>query len=94
MLVADAAHAGDPRAGLRAWGDEARAGSLDLTRAVRSPGSALKPFLYALAFQDGLARPETALTDLPRHFGGYAPENICRGHSPARSPPPRRCGGR
>ncbi len=63
------------------WGDEARAGSMDLTRAVRSPGSALKPFLYALAFQDGLARPETALTDLPRHFGGYAPENYLRGHS-------------
>ena len=41
------------------WGDEARAGELDLTRAVRSPGSALKPFLYALAFQDGLARPDT-----------------------------------
>ncbi len=56
-------------------------GSLDLTRAVRSPGSALKPFLYALAFQAGLARPETPLIDLPRHFGGYAPENYSRGHA-------------
>ena len=63
------------------WGDEARAGMLDLTRAVRSPGSALKPFLYALAFEDGIARPETALSDLPRHFGGYAPENYMRGHA-------------
>lgn len=62
------------------WGDEARSGALDLTRAVRSPGSALKPFLYALAFQAGLARPETPLQDLPRHFGGYAPENFSRGH--------------
>ena len=34
-------------------------GALDLTRAVRSPGSALKPFIYALAFQDGIAGPET-----------------------------------
>ena len=63
------------------WGDEARSGMLDLTRAVRSPGSALKPFLYALAFQDGIARPDSALSDLPRHFGGYAPENYARGHA-------------
>jgi penicillin-binding protein 1C len=57
----------------------ARAGAMDLTRAVRSPGSALKPFIYALAFQDGLAGPETVLDDLPRRFGGYAPENFDRG---------------
>ena len=63
------------------WGDEARAGALDLTRAVRSPGSALKPFLYALAFQDGVARPDSPLSDLPRHFGSYAPENYLRGHA-------------
>ncbi|MCW3477632.1 penicillin-binding protein 1C [Limobrevibacterium gyesilva] len=53
--------------------------SLDLTRAVRSPGSALKPFIYAMAFQDGIAGPETRLDDLPRRFGGYAPENFDRG---------------
>src|SRR5207244_862266 len=63
------------------WGDEARAGMLDLTRAVRSPGSALKPFLYALAFEEGAVRPESLLSDLPRHFGGYAPENYMRGHA-------------
>lgn len=57
------------------------AGSLDLTRAVRSPGSALKPMLYALAFEAGVARPDTPLMDLPRHFGGYAPENYLRGHA-------------
>ncbi len=53
-------------------------GALDLTRAVRSPGSALKPMLYGLAFQDGIARPDTILSDLPRHFGRYAPENFDR----------------
>ena len=58
------------------WGAEARAGSLDLTRAVRSPGSALKPLLYALTFEAGLARPDTVLDDLPARFGGYAPENF------------------
>ena len=57
------------------------AGSLDLTRSVRSPGSALKPFLYAQAFGDGVARPDSPLTDLPHHFGGYAPENYARGHA-------------
>ncbi len=58
---------------------EGRGGALDLTRAVRSPGSALKPFIYALAFQDGIAGPETVLADLPRRFGAYAPENFDRG---------------
>jgi penicillin-binding protein 1C len=62
-----------------AWGEEGRAGMLDLTRAVRSPGSALKPFLYALAFESGVAAPHTLVTDLPLRFGGYAPENFDRG---------------
>lgn len=61
------------------WCDQERAGALDLTRAVRSPGSALKPFIYAMAFDDGLAGPDTFLADLPRHFGGFAPENFDRG---------------
>ncbi len=62
-----------------AFGDQSRAGMLDLTRAVRSPGSALKPFLYALAFENGVARPESILSDLPLRFGSYAPENFDRG---------------
>lgn len=53
-----------------------RAGGMDLTRAIRSPGSALKPFIYALAFEDGLAHPETMLEDRPMRFSGYAPENF------------------
>jgi penicillin-binding protein 1C len=59
--------------------NEARAGSLDLTRAVRSPGSAMKPFIYAMALEAGIAGPETPLEDLPRHFGTYAPEDFDRG---------------
>lgn len=62
-----------------AFGDQDRAGALDLTRAIRSPGSALKPVIYALAFEAGIAAPETVLADLPRRFGGYAPENFDRG---------------
>ncbi|MGA9867021.1 MAG: penicillin-binding protein 1C [Acetobacteraceae bacterium] len=57
-------------------GNAERAGWMDLTRRVRSPGSALKPFLYALAFEDGLAGPDTVLPDGPRRFAGYAPEDF------------------
>ena len=42
------------------------AARVDMSRAPRSPGSALKPFIYALAFEDGLAHPETVLFDRPR----------------------------
>ncbi|MFT3729282.1 MAG: penicillin-binding protein 1C [Terricaulis sp.] len=56
-----------------------RAGAfIDMSRAVRSPGSALKPFLYAIAFDDGIAAPETLVRDAPRTFGGYLPENFDR----------------
>lgn len=60
---------------------EHRGGALDLTRAVRSPGSALKPALVAHAMSLGLVRPETRIVDLPRRFGDYAPENFDRGFS-------------
>jgi penicillin-binding protein 1C len=52
------------------------AGSIDMTAAIRSPGSALKPFIYAFAFDAGIAHPETLLDDRPRHYGSYAPENF------------------
>ncbi len=58
---------------------EARSSALDLTRAVRSPGSAMKPFIYAMAFEGGIVGPETNVEDLPRHFGAYAPEDFDRG---------------
>jgi penicillin-binding protein 1C len=53
-----------------------RAGSLDLTEAIRSPGSALKPFVYAIAFENGIAHPETVLEDRPARWGAWAPENF------------------
>jgi len=53
-----------------------RDGSLDMTRAPRSPGSALKPFIYALAFESGIAHPETVLFDRPARYGAYTPENF------------------
>ena len=57
------------------WAKE-RAGAIDMTLAVRSPGSALKPFIYALAFESGLAHPETLLDDRPSRYGSYQPENF------------------
>lgn len=58
------------------WNDRARAGRTDLSTAIRSPGSTLKPFLYALAFADGLAHPDTLLADTPQRFGSYGPEDF------------------
>lgn len=51
-------------------------GQVDGIRARRSPGSALKPFVYALAMDQGLIHPMTLLKDAPRRFGGYTPENF------------------
>lgn len=51
-------------------------GFIDMTRAKRSPGSTLKPLIYALAFDRGLAHPETVFADKPTRFGHYAPQNF------------------
>jgi penicillin-binding protein 1C len=50
-----------------------RRGTIDMARAIRSPGSALKPFIYAMAFDRLIIHPETILDDQPRQFGDYAP---------------------
>ena len=50
-------------------------GQVDGTRAHRSPGSTLKPFIYALAIDQGLIHPKSMVVDSPRHFGSYTPEN-------------------
>ena len=51
-------------------------GFVDMTRALRSPGSTLKPFIYAMAFDQGLAHPDTLIDDSPVAFGRYAPQNF------------------
>ena len=55
---------------------EGRQGFVDMARAVRSPGSTLKPFIYAMAFDRGLAHPQTLIRDRPVAFGTYAPRNF------------------
>jgi penicillin-binding protein 1C len=65
------AHVGSPD-----YFDQRRAGQVDLTQALRSPGSTLKPFIYGLGFEDGFIHPETLVDDRPTRYGGYKPQNF------------------
>ena len=56
--------------------DADRSGWVDMTNAMRSPGSTLKPFIYGLAFEEGLIKPETLIFDAPANFAGYRPQNF------------------
>ncbi len=53
-------------------------GQVDGTRARRSPGSTLKPFIYALGLDQGLIHPASILSDSPVSFGSYTPDNFER----------------
>jgi penicillin-binding protein 1C len=64
------------RVGSAGYFDDQRAGQVDMTNALRSPGSTLKPFIYGLGFEDGLIHPETLIDDRPVRYGAYAPENF------------------
>ncbi|HEY9040494.1 MAG TPA: penicillin-binding protein 1C [Roseovarius sp.] len=55
---------------------DARQGFVDMTDALRSPGSTLKPLIYGMAFDRGLAHPQTLINDAPIRFGTYAPQNF------------------
>lgn len=58
------------------FSDDSRFGHVDMISAIRSPGSTLKPFMYAMAFDDGMIHSESLLLDIPRHFGDYRPGNF------------------
>lgn len=58
------------------FGNRERLGDVDMVRALRSPGSTLKPFLYGMALDDGLIHSESLLVDAPQAFGGYRPSNF------------------
>ena len=55
--------------------DSRHSGQVDAANAPRSPGSALKPFVYALAFDDGVLSPEMKVPDIPVNYSGYQPVN-------------------
>lgn len=77
IMVADH-HTGEVLAsvGSAAYQADARQGFVDMTRALRSPGSTLKPLIYGLVFDRGLAHPETLIADRPTDFAGYRPSNF------------------
>jgi penicillin-binding protein 1C len=56
--------------------DRSIQGQVNGTLAKRSPGSTLKPFIYALGFDQGVLHPQTVLRDVPTSFGPYTPENF------------------
>ncbi|MGH1419448.1 MAG: penicillin-binding protein 1C [Hyphomicrobiaceae bacterium] len=60
--------------------DAGRLGAIDMTNAIRSPGSTLKPLIYGLGFEAGLIHPETFIEDRPVRFGNYAPKNFDKGY--------------
>lgn len=63
-------------AGSADFGDRSRFPWVDMVRALRSPGSTLKPMLYGFALDDGLIDSESLLIDAPQSFHGYAPGNF------------------
>jgi penicillin-binding protein 1C len=49
---------------------------VDVIKAPRSPGSALKPILYASMFSEGMILPNSLIPDIPTQIGGYTPQNF------------------
>jgi len=58
------------------YGNESIHGQIDGVLTKRSPGSTLKPFVYALALDQGVLHPRTILRDAPTSFGPFTPENF------------------
>ena len=56
--------------------DDTILGQVNGTRAKRSPGSVLKPFVYALGLEQGVIHPQSVLRDAPVSFSAYSPENF------------------
>ena len=67
--------------GSRDYLDRASHGFVDMTQAVRSPGSTLKPFIYALSFEAQQTHPQTLIWDRAIADGGYRPANFDHGES-------------
>ncbi len=55
--------------------EKGHSGQVNFAVSRRSPGSALKPFLYAMALDEGLVIPDTYVLDVPTDFSGYVAEN-------------------
>lgn len=58
------------------FNDKSRFSNVDMVNAIRSPGSTLKPFIYASAIDKGLIHSHSLLNDSPRYYSDYKPENF------------------
>lgn len=76
MIIDNHKHAAIAYCGSSDFNDAAHYGQVDGLRALRSPGSTLKPVIYALAFDNGIVTPQSRITDVPVDFSGYAPSNF------------------
>ena len=76
LVVNNRTRAVEAYVGSADFADAASSGQVDGVRAIRSPGSTLKPFLYALALDRGLVTPKLKLPDVPTNFSGFRPENF------------------
>ncbi len=63
--------------------EEIVAGQVDIISSLRSPGSLLKPFLFAGLLQDGQILPTMLIPDIPTHYQGFSPENFTRSYDGA-----------
>ncbi|MBD2766553.1 penicillin-binding protein 1C [Hymenobacter sp. BT664] len=81
LVVNNRTRAVEAYVGSADFGEVASAGQVDGVRAIRSPGSTLKPFLYALAVDRGLVTPKLKLPDVPTNFSGFRPENFDKSFS-------------
>lgn len=75
ILINNKEHTVVAYAGSAGFNDVAFEGQVDGVLALRSPGSALKPFLFAQAFDKGIITPRSILEDIPKNFNGYRPLN-------------------
>jgi penicillin-binding protein 1C len=66
--------------GSQDFSDDSHSGQVDGVIAQRSPGSTLKPLLYALSIDDGLIVPQTMLQDVPSYYPGFQPQNATKSY--------------
>lgn len=76
MIIDNRKHAVVTYCGSNDFNDNEHYGQVDGLCALRSPGSTLKPVIYALAFDNGIITPKSRITDVPVDFSGYAPSNF------------------
>lgn len=81
MIIDNATSEVTAYVGSENFADTAHGSQVDAVRAVRSPGSTLKPFLYAMRMDGGTLTPKSRLTDVPFDNEGYVAENFDRSFS-------------